>query len=519
MQIRDVDALKTWLLKKLEPLCDADPAALAKYVVALLRKDKPKSDLKDLCVDQLEVFLAKETTKFVELLFRSLENESYLRGDDGTSPASPKKPKVGGLDTPVEMHGELSPRSALRKLSEDVRHREVDEDDRDFRRSRRGGGGGGPDSRRGDLGDMRMFRRRMDDEPSDITRRLGPRQRPRFYEEIHSNWHRHGRSRSSSSNGDSGTDGEERLKKRPRMTTAVDSTTGNRKGQRCKDYDEKGFCIFGENCPFDHGKDPLVINPSFPPPPLPLGLPPMPLHVTKPGLLVPPVVPVPLSGRLSPSSNTEGYNPEDPGLNAVGSAAPQFLGPPPVLPPLPLRPPYPPLPLAGANIPPPPLMGHLGLSNMSLPSSFYRNRHGNRSASKTTDTLVIRKIPRVLNTVTKLSSHFEKFGTIVNMTVKFDGDPEGALIQFSSPAEAKKACECPEAVLNNRFIRVYYHNRYERPGGIPAVAGAQTSHEVQQQVQGAAVKQNTAVMETAAVGKPTSSEESGVSANLAVKEI
>ena len=70
-------------------------------------------------------FIFLETTKFVELLFRSLENESYLRGDDGTSPASPKKPKVGGLDTPVEMHGELSPRSALRKLSEDVRHREV----------------------------------------------------------------------------------------------------------------------------------------------------------------------------------------------------------------------------------------------------------------------------------------------------------------------------------------------------------------------------------------------------------
>ena len=39
--------------------CDADPAALAKYVVALLRKDKPKAALKDLCIDQLEVFLAK----------------------------------------------------------------------------------------------------------------------------------------------------------------------------------------------------------------------------------------------------------------------------------------------------------------------------------------------------------------------------------------------------------------------------------------------------------------------------
>lgn len=39
--------------------CDADPAALAKYVVALLRKEKPKSALRELCVDQLEVFLAK----------------------------------------------------------------------------------------------------------------------------------------------------------------------------------------------------------------------------------------------------------------------------------------------------------------------------------------------------------------------------------------------------------------------------------------------------------------------------
>ncbi len=42
-----------------EPRCDADPAALAKYVVALLRKEKPKPILKELCVDQLEVFLAK----------------------------------------------------------------------------------------------------------------------------------------------------------------------------------------------------------------------------------------------------------------------------------------------------------------------------------------------------------------------------------------------------------------------------------------------------------------------------
>ena len=38
--------------------CDADPAALAKYVVALVKKDKPNEELKKVCIDQLEVFLS-----------------------------------------------------------------------------------------------------------------------------------------------------------------------------------------------------------------------------------------------------------------------------------------------------------------------------------------------------------------------------------------------------------------------------------------------------------------------------
>lgn len=38
--------------------CDADPAALAKYVVALVKKDKPPEELKHVCKDQLEVFLS-----------------------------------------------------------------------------------------------------------------------------------------------------------------------------------------------------------------------------------------------------------------------------------------------------------------------------------------------------------------------------------------------------------------------------------------------------------------------------
>ena len=33
---------------------------------------------------------------------------------------------------------------------------------------------------------------------------------------------------------------------------------------------------------------------------------------------------------------------------------------------------------------------------------------------------------------------------------------EGALVQFSTPSEATKAHNSAEAVLNNRFIKVYY---------------------------------------------------------------
>uniref|UniRef100_H3BD75 RNA binding motif protein 26 n=1 Tax=Latimeria chalumnae TaxID=7897 RepID=H3BD75_LATCH len=41
--------------------------------------------------------------------------------------------------------------------------------------------------------------------------------------------------------------------------------------------------------------------------------------------------------------------------------------------------------------------------------------------------------------------------------VAYQGNPEGALIQFSTHEEAKRAISSAEAVLNNRFIKVYWH--------------------------------------------------------------
>jgi len=47
--------------------------------------------------------------------------------------------------------------------------------------------------------------------------------------------------------------------------------------------------------------------------------------------------------------------------------------------------------------------------------------------------------------------------------VAYQGDPEGALIQFATHEEAKKAISSTEAVLNNRFIKVYWHREGSAP--------------------------------------------------------
>ena len=48
--------------------CDAEPIALAKYVCALLKKNKPEQDLKDICVDQLDVFLQQSMSMTCEMM-------------------------------------------------------------------------------------------------------------------------------------------------------------------------------------------------------------------------------------------------------------------------------------------------------------------------------------------------------------------------------------------------------------------------------------------------------------------
>ncbi|XP_018547845.1 RNA-binding protein 27 isoform X2 [Lates calcarifer] len=571
MIIENVEALKSWLAKLLEPICDADPSALANYVVALVKKDKPEKELKALCADQLDVFLQKETTGFVDKLFECLTTKNYL-GNPAVKEAPKEEVKPPAVKSDVveaeteEERENRWRRSPLRNRPDFNESRSRDDRRRDERKRRdfdRHGKSGSDSHRERERHERRRGSPRGRSYSRSRSRsRSGSRGKSRDRE------HRGGRdfkskfeverkdtdsynssttsgsqqqqhpppllplptpphpfsSSSSSSAGVSGAGGV------PIATLAhlPDSTTDswssyygaqrqdgvgkpfNSKNtslkQRCRDYDEKGFCVRGDLCPFDHGNDPLIVDdvnlPSmipFPPPPVmpPTGLPMPPITEPPPTLRMPSMPPYgqpPPPGVFPMTDNydPEGYNPESPGLTAAGrNPYRQFI---------------PRVQTQRSNLigltsnegqgsraaniviqTEPATAASTPGSNMSrfnteqdsrkrtmghstaegpvakkpwMEKPNFNNQHKSSFPKRNhyvNTKLEVRKIPRELNNITKLNEHFSKFGTIVNIQVVFGGDPEAALIQYTKNEEARRAISSTEAVLNNRFIRVYWH--------------------------------------------------------------
>lgn len=650
MQIQSVEALKSWLTTRLESVCDADPAALAKYVVALVKKDKPMEELKDICVDQLEVFLSDETANFVNVLFDALTNSSYMPQvmvEPTVAPIAVPAPQVVMPITPAPSPVKAQERPRKTSVTEDVLtarvQEEPDDDERDFKRIRRGGessdhsstgiassvvpgSGERPRKRRADeersKGDFSKIpkeeqggARRVDSDdsrnvnvypiPSSVHRERGIKHGPEGGDAVlrpgmHPHDDRRGRRGSPLRDHRGGRMGRERMIRdrfrddRMRHDRRDDrERTGARKS-RCRDYDEKGFCMRGELCPFDHGNDPVVVQEMLPPGmlgfpastgppflpdgqpmsgpalqgnpgPLPGGYPTTNSQPPPPGTanalsndgpksqvpqkgadnnvpasgprssapsgMVPPgnqapVMPPHAVRMMQPRSVLRGqaprppfgnpyedsYNPEQPQFDRtpvwmrLGNGRPPHILPPQagVFPP-PVR-----LRSRGALLPvtPSPAQLTVQVPGISAPDStvptqpdrivIHSDLNKNTPAvpqdqppqqpqipgipqqnatevsasvnhtdptkrqqnfpRKFTDTLELKKIPRELNNIAKLNEHFQKFGTIKNIQVCAFNDPEAALVQFSHHSEAKAAHSCPDAVLGNRFIRVFWHN-------------------------------------------------------------
>ena len=260
-----------------------------------------------------------------------------------------------------------------------------------------------------------------------------------------------------------------RPKRKPTRRQVIDDRSHRRKRRdnkivrkkrkektKCPDYEEKGFCKKGDSCPFDHGSDPFKVDK-------------LPTETMLPGLFPTPFAPFPPpTGMPFPFPPPSLMTIPPPGMDMFLKPAPPQ--PPPNsthIQPIPERAPKR---QASDNI--------IALTQTTRgPENAKRPRFTPWVKGRGTPdncSLELRKIPQALNTEEKLREHFEKFGTVVAVTVGITTDLQAAIVTFGDHSSARNACQAPEPIFNNRFIAVFWHagNTQANQNGTPAAPDA-----------------------------------------------
>ncbi|CAA3000999.1 zinc finger CCCH domain-containing 41-like [Olea europaea subsp. europaea] len=84
-----------------------------------------------------------------------------------------------------------------------------------------------------------------------------------------------------------------------------------------------------------------------------------------------------------------------------------------------------------------------------------------KPSHKALRTLFVKGIPSKDNRKEALLSHFRKFGRVIDIYIPLNG--ERAFVQFSNREEAEAALKAPDAVMGNRFIKLWWANRDNIP--------------------------------------------------------
>ncbi|XP_065668942.1 RNA-binding protein 26 isoform X2 [Hydra vulgaris] len=605
MIIDGMDALKLWLSKKLEPICDADPVALAKYVIALIKKDKSEAELKALCEDQLDVFLGDQTKNFVADLFVSLTTKSYLPAipevvSENVIAKTVNEQNKGSKrksidDSDVEKIQKTENRADVGKTELTPMPNEILDKKQVSNDSKLDSNEINNDKNKKTFKESNILKPRngvkneVDLEKGNSQERSLKSSSPLQARRRHSS--RHGLSRSPNRMSRHSRSSRKDRSRREHGDKSRERRTRRKEKEKCRDYEEKGFCMLGEVCPYDHGHDPLEVDdtnlpqmltlaglPAAQPhqnfvqqPPqhlqfLPNILPSRPIVPSVPGALslntglttvhVQKQTPIPspiemnrnqvpifrprnsvaFIKNISPASTPgsqqlvcagEAYNPEAPAIEATESSVikkdnslsskhekvesdnrthDELIQ------------------IAMGNVPLTPIVGtqpnnifqiNNAMSTMSqtqnhqqafqmyqnvpvpdilqqayLPMSLANQQQQqqafhiqmqlqqqqqvamiahqqqqqqtlqipSRQPFHKNTVLEIRKIPANLNNIVKLSEHFQKFGVITKIQTPFDNDQQAALLEFATYQQATSAYNSPEAILGNRFIKMFWHN-------------------------------------------------------------
>ncbi|KAI0361838.1 hypothetical protein OH77DRAFT_466862 [Trametes cingulata] len=486
--------LKPWLVRTLEPICDAEPGALADYILALLKHNAPEAELRKELVEQLEEFLEKECPSFVDTLFTALRTKSYLPYSATPSAGYPStststagaSTSAGDVGIPIPLDGLLNPPPP--HSPERGRKRGIDHDEYDAHGPAKGPrlNSDAQFSRYGARGDRSSWGGRGERGERDRGGRMDLAGRPDFMD-----------------GGMAGMD----------MGAGMNGMNGRGPNYRpperrgiCRDYHNNGYCARGAFCKYSHGEDAVIPTQLFPMaggampfmPMMGAGGMPFPIGAAAAGgaydpherMDMRPMPARPPNGRpavLPRTDDVEGMVGKKPGeLPVIQDLTPQ----------VPMEDVSPHnagegfrpqhlqqrAPMDGVvptyDMPPHMPQADGGMAPRPFPSNsrgqprggrgrggvFSGDAHSFRPEKRNDKTLVVEKIPEDKLTLGAVNDWFSKFGTVTNVAV--DAPSAKALVSFSSHDEAYKAWKSEEAVFGNRFVKVFWHRPMEGHGQV-----------------------------------------------------
>ncbi|PAA54306.1 hypothetical protein BOX15_Mlig013727g2 [Macrostomum lignano] len=538
MHIANIESFKAWLITSIQPICDADPYPLSKYVLALLKKDKDEKELKSICNDQLDVFFQENTLEFVEKLFQVLKDESYLKvSAPAPTPASVTPASTASQSAPSSVSAASSqqqqqqkpqpPPAAAQKRkastsgdSETAASASNDKQQSQPSESKISRVSAGAKQQQQQPPHAAAQQTPPKDLRSTINARAGNSSAASSTRQQHHQKHQglqqltqHQRhpaqvpmvsAQGYQHHGQppmpflppplppppqhqmiqpmppvSTGPGFYPQQSMPMMLPPQPPLTHQQQRLRCRDFDEKGVCMLGAACPYDHGAHPMTFPPGDP-------------NYGKyfPGIMQPPQSQLPPNQMMSGQGLSTGAmmvtapsqpisaqptmvsqqqhqqalhnnrqqqqqqtqltrsQPADEASQATSTQPQRIVQPPPPLPQAPQQPQSAVVTVVASD---PPSTG-----NNSSNRAFQQQQQSVQSC-----TLELRKVPASLNNADSLLEHFCKFGTVIDIDVGGCGTPDSAKITFANAADAVAAYRSPEAVLNNRFIRLFL------PGGGP----------------------------------------------------
>jgi hypothetical protein len=385
------ELLKTWVIKKLEHISDADSDVLADYVLALVKTDEPLHVAKSACVENLRDFLADSSESFVDDLYSAIGAKAY---DPSRPPPKIQSKSIGNGHSAAGDHHNAPGRQQVtskkrsyhdwdRDNAQNTPNLHTDGNSRPVKQARRGGRGGMERNTRNN----QMQGPRGGGLSQSHIQQIGlqipglPPGMPSF---------------------DPNNPMASFIAMQQFMGMPLPEMSGfpplNAGGnQRCLDYDTKGFCTRGANCPFEHGNDRFLVpsaDSEYDPAQATL------LHV-QPSR----------TGTVDATPNARGRG----GQRGRGRGA------------------------------------QAGRGHGRRADSSHQGPIHDESAT----TIVVEQIPEDKFDVDSIKNFFAQFGGVTDVTLR--SNQKIALVHFEDHKAATDAYNSPKSVFDNRFVKVYWH--------------------------------------------------------------